>query len=217
MKPYDLAIAIPTYFGTYGNGATAEYRYDLYLNCMNSLKAVDFKSLVTIAIIRDDASPYKYIPLVSDTCNLEINFYKYNPARLGMAENCRQTILDCCALAYWVLWLDPDSLVAPNLVDRWQHLLHAEPQALGYSMFNSKYHPVREDRGTYLIKSSAPELGMIFRSDDLKNHQYPTLGQGIDPNNIGWWPTAKPSAIQHTGRKGMNNPEEDDFDSEFTL
>lgn len=212
VKPYDLAIACPTYFGVYSRVDSSNYRRNLYRSCLQSLERVSWKGLRTLLIIRDDNSPEPPdIPMIK---GLDLN-YKVQINHLGMDGNCWDAVFTARDWGRWILWLDHDSLVAPDMVERAFNLVHQYPNAKGYSLYNSKYHPIFEDKGDHLLKKSMPELGALFRAEDLTINEPTILSKALDPCGI--FPTLRPSVIQHTGRKGMNNPEEDDFDPEFQL
>jgi hypothetical protein len=212
-KPFDLAISLPTFFGSYGNGATAEYRRKLYEDCIKSLQNVkDWLGLKVIVVLRDDHSENPPEPPIIPGISLS---YLSQPEHLGMDGNCWDALFAARDLGYWTLWLDCDSLVNHNFVRRAFDLVHTEPNAKAYSLFNSKYHRTIEDMGTYVRKSSITELGALFRSADLKTTTPININE--DLGSASYWPAAKPSLIQHTGRHGMNNPAGDDFDPDFVL
>ena len=202
MMPYDVCLATPTYFGIYGNVKDAGYRKNLFLNLRDSMKRLITSGAKVCWLIQDDASPESFPEWNGDNFSFDIQMSK-NEEHLGMPKNYLNTAEQARQIADWVLVVDDDAIVAPNVIHRMFELANKYPDHLMYGAFNSPYHKVVEDRGDHVLKHSTCELGRFFR------HNYEGFGFVTHPIAV-----LKPSGIQHCGTFGLNGTA-DDFDPNF--
>lgn len=228
LKKYDIAVSMGTYFDDHWR-VNGEYRRELYLACIESLKKVNWLGTRVVLVLRDDCSTIP--PERPEIVGVDVD-YLVRPKRLGSNEspflNLQQGILEAGELGYWVLWLDSDGLVAHDCIKRLFDLVHVFPSHPAYGAFNSPVHEVLEDHRAekpgYVLKRSLTEHGTLFRSADLRSFDRGFWsGLCARKDNSGYfdfpkaWPCLAPSGIQHTGIVGVNNPKGEDFDVEFVL
>lgn len=206
----DLAIALPTYFGEYGFVSNPYERATYYNACIQSLLNVNWLGLDVVIVLRDDCSSKP--PELPAIPNIKVDF-KVQPTHLGMDGNCWDAVFTAQKLGHWVLWLDCDGIMSKNCIRRAFEMIHKEPKAYAYSLYNSPYKPTLEKKEGYVLKSDLPELGAMWRSTDLKITQPTRLAEAL----AGPYPTLHPSGVQHIGLLGMNNPVGNDFDPEFNV
>ena len=200
MNKYDIAICTSTYFGLYGNVTDTSYRLKLFEKMRDSLMEIDTGDKSVCWVIHDDASPV--MPPISTRMRFPVHLLR-RAENIGQPRNYLSTAEHACELAEWVLVVDDDGLVAPDILPRMFSLVDRYPEADFYGAFNSPYHPAVETYDDHVLKVSTCEHGRFFRCS--------TNGFGMSKHKI---PVLKPSALQHCGIYGLNGTV-DDFDAEF--
>ncbi len=213
-KPYDLAIAMATYFDPHYK-VPAGYRRKLYDECIESLQKAKWfpidSSKVILTINDDNSTEPPSIP----TLPIAVEAIAHKVKGEQCFDNIWRALMRAKELGRWVINLDSDSLVKPHWISEAFRLVHAFPYHKAYGLFNTKYHETIENCDWYVKKKSLTELGMMFRADDLPSRRTSLLESLYGNAWPEFHPCLRPSVVQHTGMIGVNNPQGDDFDPEF--
>lgn len=195
---------------------TTYNRPDELRECLESLKHVDLKGVEVLIV--DDCSSEQLINLVPEHWS-----FSSKPKRKGIKDSIRTGYEQLFKTCNFVINLDGDAVVKPNLITELLrlHKLYPDKIITGFHSMTQGRHPIIEHKGDHCIKRTVGGINMAMNKETYAKYVLPSLSGNDNWDrqaciNAGSVVCAVPSLVQHIGIKSsMNHNEEMDVAADF--
>lgn len=227
-RKYDISIATTLYHGRYVHVNCDNYRLSLFRKLVESLARTRWGGINPVWCLWDDNSPEKWFPSRTDIDIDMVTHVNPNGPTKSASANVIDSLNFAQTLAPYTVVIDSDAIVHPEWVLNAFKLIHDYPSSRVWGLYNTSHHPVinyngfESDDAEVVFKHTNTVFGTLYRSSERPVTELTEWCESFINDlrmPVGVIPVLKRSAIQHTGKNGLNNVEGkiEDYDSGFEV